>query len=327
MTLYDGAGQADGSTTLTAASALLGVLGGAGTGTSSGSATGNGNFAGGGAAAGVAGGSASANVDGVLAGQADGQATVIAETHPFGGGTAVGTGALSPAQGAYLAGGAGQADGAASTTGSGGVLYLSTGIAHGQGTLEWDFILEADGTAHGVAYVSGSAIRIRNARGFIRGSTTMVWSYPLPMVGRTVMAGHAEVERVLTLRAITAPAKCFRYLQLLQRGDCSIFISDATGAVSPAQITYTIYQKRPDGSRRQVGPAGRTPGRGCVGEFYVTGRAGEGGQPGDWVVRWEYRRSFQGYPEVKEQEFRVLDAVLAADPRDTTVRVRKYGWN
>jgi len=327
MTLFDGAGQADGTTVLTATTALLGVLGGSSIGASGGSAVGSGNFAGAAVAAGVSGGSAAANVDGVLAGQADGQATVSAETHPYGGGTAVGTGALATADGAYLAGGAGAAAGAASATATGGILFLSTGIASGKGTLEWDFIQEAGGTVVCSAYVTGSGVRIRNARGFVQGSTLMVWSFPLPMVGKTVMVAHAEVERVPSLRAIVAPAKCFRYLQLLQRGDCSIFISDARGAVSPAVVTYTLFQQRTDGSRRQVGPAGRTPARGDVGEFYITGRAGESGQPGIWTVQWTFQRDFQGRKETKEQSFQVLDAALAADPRDVTVRIEKYGWN
>jgi hypothetical protein len=137
-----------------------------------------------------------------------------------------------------------------------------------------------------------------------------------------------EVESHLpAVRAVVAPPKTFRYLQVLQRGDLPIYICSRNGPVSPYAVSYTLYQQRPDGTKFQVGPAGRTPAEGEVGEYYVTGRAGESGQPGCWTVVWTWQRSFDGATETKNMEFRVEDAVLAADPRDVTVRVRKYGWN
>jgi hypothetical protein len=115
-------------------------------------------------------------------------------------------------------------------------------------------------------------------------------------------------------------------MEFFQRGDLAIYIRDAAGPVSPVRVVYTLYQKRPNGTRFQVGPS-RLPVKGDVGEYYATGRAGELGQPGDWVIVWEYQESPQFKAQTKEMTFRVLDAVMANDPMDATVRCRKYGWN
>jgi len=61
-----------------------------------------------------------------------------------------------------------------------------------------------------------------------------------------------------------------------------------------------------------------------IGEFYVTGLAGEGGQPGDWLIRWEVQNSAGAHIQTIEQRFQVLDAV-AVSPRDGH-RVNKHGW-
>jgi hypothetical protein len=64
-----------------------------------------------------------------------------------------------------------------------------------------------------------------------------------------------------------------------------------------------------------------------LGEFYVVGKVGEFGQPGEWLVRWQYQRNFFSPIYEVESHFTVQDAVAAADQRDTTQRILKYGWN
>lgn len=272
-------------------------------------------------------GSATANLVGVLAGTASGSSTVIGDYRVNASGTASGVGTMT-ATVSVLRGGVGIAAGSSTVTGSGGVVYISTGQIGGLGELLWDNFVDSDGSISGLATVTGYGRRILWARGWIFGSSRMTFSYPLPIYGKGTLTGSPVVDRVpLAIYAIVAPSKCFRYLQTFQRGDLPIYISNPAGAVSPVRVAYTLYQVRPDGSRRQVGPLNRTPVQGIVGEFYATGRAGESGQPGEWVIRWEFQRTFQSEVQTKEMSFRVLDAVLAADPRDSLVRCRKYGWN
>lgn len=121
--------------------------------------------------------------------------------------------------------------------------------------------------------------------------------------------------------------KTFRFLQVFQRGDLPIYIYDENGPVVPERINYTLYFVYPTGALRLVGPAQRTPVSGELGEFYATGRAGESSQPGCWLIRWEFQRTLLDAVQTKEMNFRVFDAVLAADPHDTLTRCRKYGWN
>jgi len=280
-----------------------------------------------GLAQGVASSLASANLNGAFAGQAAGLATVFGDWRVNASGQAQGVGTLT-GMALVVYGGTGIAVGTSTVTGQGGLNLIFTGQAYGTGTLSFDEFVDSDGHASGSATVLGSGLHVITAKGYIFGTSALTFSYPLPIFGQGTLVGFPVVDKVLpAINAIVGPTKCFRYLQLFQRGDLPIYISNHAGPVSPVLVTYTLFQLRPDGSRKQIGPSGRTPVQGVVGEFYATGRAGESGQPGQWVIRWEFQRTFQSAMQCKEMCFQVLDAVLARDPRDVTPRCRKYGWN
>lgn len=229
---------------------------------------------------------------------------------------------------ALLLGPGGLAAGTSTVTGTAGRYLLFTGQIHGTSVLEADLTTPVAGTAAGSGDATVTGVRIQRASGQIQGTSRLTWSYPYPIHGISSMAGVIEVQcHFPPINAIVAEPKTFRYMQLLQRGDLPVYISNAAGPVTPVRVTYTMYQLRPDGSRKQVGPSGRTPVKGVVGEFYATGRAGELGQPGSWILRWEWQRTYQSVIQYKEMCFQVFDAVLAADSRDVTVRCKKYGWN
>lgn len=329
MALLDGSGQVDGTSSAAATAALYLAPSGTADGSS---VTSNPEafllFGGSGVASGVAGGSGDANLDGVLAGVVQGQATVSGETHPFASGTASGSGSLADAPGVLLHGGTGTVDGLATVTGAAGLIIPSTGIAEGSGELLFASTIDVSGVISGKATVLGSGLKYINVKGLIFGTSGMVFSAPLPIYGKSTMVGEPVVDRVpLPVNAIVAPPKCFRYMANFQRGDLPIFICDRAGPVSPVRVYYTLFQRRPNGTVFQVGPSRRTPAQGVVGEYYATGRAGESGQPGQWMIRWEFQRNFQSVTQIKEMDFQVLDAVLANNPRDVTPRVKKYGWN
>jgi hypothetical protein len=131
----------------------------------------------------------------------------------------------------------------------------------------------------------------------------------------------------MSTRAITMGPKSFRWLQPLQRGDLSVFVCDDRGAITPVRVAYSLIQLRLDGTRKYVGPQERTPVAGGVGEFYATGRAGESGQPGEWVIEWVYQRTYQSDLQRTEMPFQVLDAVAVGDPREQLERKIKFGWS
>jgi hypothetical protein len=219
--------------------------------------------------------------------------------------------------------------GDASTNSVAGTLQLSTGIAEGTSLLEWDYFVNGAGQADGQATMLGDGRRIVTCGFWIHGTSQLVWSgAPMPIWGHGIMVGEPVVDHHLpAINAVTCPPKTFRYLQWLQRGDLPLYLCDFAGPVSPTWVRFTLQQVLPCGTRRQVGPGQRTPVQGDVGEYYAVGRAGETGQPGNWVIVWEFRRNFQSATQSTEMQFRVLDAVSAADPRDVTVRCRKYGWS
>lgn len=209
-----------------------------------------------------------------------------------------------------------------------GVVRLSSARFDGVGTLEWAYGKDAAGAFAGTSLVSVDAVVARGAIGVFQGSSAMQHRAPLAFVGTSSMAVAAVVDRQLPpIRAITMGPKAFAWQQLLQRGDLSVFVCDSAGPVVPVLISYRLLQVRLNGSRQQVGPQSRKPVPGVAGEFYVTGRAGEHGQPGQWIVEWTFQRTRYSMPQVVELPYMVLDTVMAGTPGDVTCRKIKFGWN
>ena len=120
----------------------------------------------------------------------------------------------------------------------------------------------------------------------------------------------------------------FRWNQTFGRGDLEICIKDRTGNQrGPVFIGYTMFTVSSTGIMHQVGPTDRKPAQADVGKFYVTGTAGENGQPGCWAVRWRYQRTYSDPIIEQVQQFRVVDAVLDCDRPDHLRRHCKYGWD
>lgn len=120
--------------------------------------------------------------------------------------------------------------------------------------------------------------------------------------------------------------KAFGWLQLLQRGDLTLKLKGPRGhSLRPIQVQFRTFQVRADGSKFQVGPI-RTPVEGALGEFYVTGYAGELGQPGEWEVEWRYQKDRGSPVQIVQERFLVKDAVSAKTAKDVTVRKNKTGW-
>jgi hypothetical protein len=181
---------------------------------------------------------------------------------------------------------------------------------------------------NGAAVASAGALVALTAMATFEGSSTFQYSIPLVAAGASSMSVVPVVDRHLRpIRAITMGPKTFGWLHLLQRGDLSVFICDGAGPVIPVAIQYRLIQVRLNGSRQALGPQARSPAAGFPGEFYVTGRAGEHGQPGQWIVEWTFRRAWQSTPQIVELPYMVLDAVMAGDGRDVTCRKIKFGWN
>jgi hypothetical protein len=263
-----------------------------------------------------------------VSGLASGQAVVSGDVWPQGAGVALGSSTVVGAA-AVIYNVSASVQGEATVTASVGRIQIVTGQLQGSGTLEADLTTTVAGTATGSSLMTGSAFRTINAKGLILGRGEFKWvGAPLPVYGSSTMVGFPIVEsRAPAVWAVVCSPKQFRYRQLLQRGDLPIFICDRAGPVSPVWVRYTMYHILRCGARRRIGPARRVPVSGKVGEFYVSGRAGDLGQPGSWLVLWEWRYGHTSATQSKEMQFEVLDAVLADCPRDTTVRHRKYGWS
>lgn len=210
-------------------------------------------------------------------------------------------------------------------TSSAGILVITNATFSGSSTFDWNYFGDGSAAISGTSSFSAAAVRIVPSSATIGGTSFFTYSTPLHMLGSSFMSVAVQVDT--PIKAITMGPKTFSWMQLLQRGDLAIFICDAQSGVSPYAIKYRMLYARPDGTFKPVGPQNRTPAAGQVGEFYATGRAGELGQPGNWVIEWTFQRTYQAEHQVVEMPFQVYDAVLAADPLDITDRKQKYGWN
>ena len=165
-------------------------------------------------------------------------------------------------------------------------------------------------TFTGTSELTATVIRVISLDPTIYGYGDLFWRGPLPVYGVAILSVFLDLVRVPRPLCPPPPVKRFRYNQTLGRGDLEIIITDDSGQpFSPANITFTFFQVVRGNQRQQVGPAGRRPvpdmHEGKVGRYYVTGTAGELGQPGDWVCVWRYQRSFWTSFVLVEQHFRV----------------------
>jgi hypothetical protein len=208
-------------------------------------------------------------------------------------------------------------------------LFNVSGFVVGSGALIDGTLLDAAAVSFGSGVVSGNAVRIIGASGFTFGGSTIALSVPEPIFGVAVVTAYMEVIHVPFPVCLTPPVSTtFRWGQTLTRGDLAICIVDGFGnPLGPVCVSYTLYHIVRGCAQIQIGASGRKPATSSLGCYYVTGTAGECGQPGLWMVRWKYQRTF-GAPVVeKECFFQVLDHVLGPVFGDTLQRECKYGWD
>jgi hypothetical protein len=106
----------------------------------------------------------------------------------------------------------------------------------------------------------------------------------------------------------------FRWGYVFQRGDLPIFITDPAGnPADPFKITYSLsFQPKGAPCPRPAGPCDRVPVHADVGEYYVSGVAGQCGQPGQWFVDWKYQESFGSQLIADRMGFQVFDTAQLA---------------
>lgn len=218
--------------------------------------------------------------------------------------------------------------GSGSFTGMAGVGHRASATFGGRSSLAWDYVVDAAASFTGEASVAADGSVCVAARALARGSSRFLYNIPFTIQGTSSFWVLPVVDRHLRpLKAITLGPKTFQWLQPLQRGDLPVFLCDRHTPIVPYRVTYSLVNRRADGSRQYVGPRDRVPAAGDTGEFYATGRAGESGQAGQWVIEWTFQRSPDAIPEVAEMRFQVLDAFAVGDPRERLPRKIKFGWS
>jgi hypothetical protein len=134
-----------------------------------------------------------------------------------------------------------------------------------------------------------------------------------------------EPDQDLRRRAPPCPRQ-FRLGYIFTMGDLQLTLTNSGNLTSPVTVLYTMFQVTSTGSLMQAGPTKKAVKQ-SNGIFYAVGTAGEGGQPGNWLVRWAYQQTFGGDYTTIDQPFQVVDAISAPIIWDPTCRKTKYGWD
>lgn len=244
-------------------------------------------------------------------------------------GTVTGTGsvpALAPVKLAILGEGFG---GAAVVTAKLIRTMMFGGQAFGFGEMGDHLTVQLDGTVTGQGSLTASLYRTLVAVPLpCQGRGSFIESCPEPAIGYGRIVGEPFVERVPCPLAYRPIVPTFRWGQDFPPGELMIAFTDAVGNPwAPVVVLFRLFRVMPGGPLYPVGPFNRRPVacRRRLGVYYVVGTAGEGGQPGDWVIEWRWQRSPYDPPTIERRPFKVLDAVLAGDT--STCRCTKYGWD
>lgn len=201
---------------------------------------------------------------------------------------------------------------------------LLSGVFSGANTLTAGHLHELAPEASGASLFSGAAVLVREISGhFSGGGGLSLWA-PEQMEGHGRLVGRYEVVSLPRPLVAQRPPKCFRWGHQFGPGDLEFTVSGSEAGASC--VRFTLYQIQQGCLPRQIGPKERKPAVGKLGTYYATGTAGECGQPGFWMVRWCYTRSFAGAPLCSDCYFYVLDSVVCPIPGDILRRTLKYGW-
>ncbi len=218
--------------------------------------------------------------------------------------------------------------GSSSLTGDTIRSFIFSGFTSGAGSLTDGLTVDLEGSIGGSGSASGSLSRVIDMAGSTLGSGRVDLSVLEPIFGIGTLAGYLDIEHVPP--PACGVCKCaksvFSWLQPFQKGDLEICVQDIRGnPIAPFSVTYTLFWIQKGCVPHQVGCANRTPVPSSFGHYYVTGVAGEGGQPGLWMVRWSFQESFGGPVQEVDMCFQVQDAIAAGDA--SLPRVCKYGWD
>jgi hypothetical protein len=202
-------------------------------------------------------------------------------------------------------------------------IFNVSGFVVGSGNLVDASLKDIAGLALGSGILSGDLLRRVGLQGYIQGSGVLDLSVPEPIFGIANVVAYMDVVHVpLPLCEAPTVSATFRWGHIFTRGDLVFSLPE-----EPVIVSYTLYQMQTGCVLKQIGPANRTPvkyGNGC---YYVTGTAGECGQPGLWAVIWCYQKTYSD-PVVEEIcYFRVVDSVSCPIAGDALERYCKYGWD
>lgn len=222
----------------------------------------------------------------------------------------------------------GSALGTSVSIGRAGIISLWTGRAIGVGQLSYFPYIDVTGQSVGSVIVVGTVYRTSYLTGSVNGTGTLSLTVPNPIEGLSGASAYLTVERVKPpLDSKLVPQKTLRYLQNLQQRDLPLYLSSKNNPTTPYKVSYNLYQIASTGIRVIIGPSNRQPSIGKPGEYYATGRAGEFGQPGKWLIVWQFQRTYQSAVQVVHMCFMVKDATAAKDSLDVTIRCKKFGWD
>jgi len=206
-------------------------------------------------------------------------------------------------------------------------VILASGTTYGHGQITLGEVLLAGTVTSTGNLNSPSPTIILNFDPVIFGRGQLIWNGPDQARGFGTLAAFMEIIHIPApaCATCTCPKTAFHWMQDFQKGDLGICLTDNFGnPIGPVMVQYTLFWVQKGCVPHQVGCCGRKPVSAGLGKYYITGTAGEGGQPGLWIARWQFQKSFGAPIQERDVCFFVQDAIAAGDK---TFRVCKYGWD
>lgn len=221
------------------------------------------------------------------------------------------------------------ASGSGDISGTSAGRYIFSGYTKGAGGLLDPWVKDFAGTASGSGALQPATLYTTvRMYGLAQGRGDIALSgYPLTARGAGDIRGYLDIVKIRVICTCGTSTPQIGWGDSLSRGDLTLCLKDFGGnPITPYCVWYTLYRMMGQ-FKVQVGANRRTPISPQVGEFYAVFTPGDEGQPGDWIIQWNWQFSASSLTQSFEYHFKLLDAASAMDPNDLTPRCKKYGWS
>ena len=189
---------------------------------------------------------------------------------------------------------------------------LVGGQVQGIGAFQDLLSIFVSGTTEGQGTAEATLYRVLPLRGRVEGQGRIQESPAWRFGGCGLLSGYLDVRRVPPpVSHMLRPIPSFRWGHEFEPDDLMLALVNSVGTpYAPASIFFRMLRVV-QGGVFPVGPQVRKPVTDPkrLGVYHASGVAGELGQPGRWVIEWQWKQYSYTPIKIERRPFVVLDAV------------------